>query len=618
MDPMNDNEFNYEKVHSAFAEKDMIVFTIATYGYRSLVDNLIYSIEANTEMMNKFVVFSFDKKLCQYLRKKHTSPLNIVHLPFSIMGSRSHLKAPVEFKARMWDEINLYKLHVFWHLFHQDFQQNMNYFYVDPDVYFYQSPGWFLEQLASSDTSMVMQEDRPYCAGLMYVRKNPFTMKVFDPKNWKKCRTDDQTYIRKFIEDYHSWEKQESKKGNDPYHLKMQVFPQDKFPNGLAFKEFKEERLMQYLKQKRFLAFHFNHIRGLDTKITMMKKYDAWLKPMKIVNVPEKFQRDVNKICLEKRNSTYPGHQNETPQIELYFHQFLRNKLKDMRIVSDYHYLPIYWTAVAVEKDPKLITECREYVNRLLKQDEDQKYWTVVQHCKGLSACGIHVNPKRVQIFGTTKPDNTSNELVQKGVRFGSGGKTTSSHQIKPVSKEHLTMVIPLLCAPHNPPQNSLKPLWKREVLASFVGNLSTHPIRERMQKILGGVEGVVIENGKYNDENDMHRFREIMSKSMFALCPRGVGSTSFRIAEALEYGCIPVYISDIFSLPFSKQINWDNVCLKFPSKDMRKIHKNLLQKSKDMKWLHTRTQAINNVYESYYKMDACSETILSKFLPPS
>jgi len=32
---------------------------------------------------------------------------------------------------------------------------------------------------------------------------------------------------------------------------------------------------------------------------------------------------------------------------------------------------------------------------------------------------------------------------------------------------------------------------------------------------------------------------------SKFALCPRGYGKTSFRIQEALQYGAIPVYISD-------------------------------------------------------------------------
>ena len=60
-----------------------IVFTIATYGYRTLVDNLIYSIECNTNIMPIFVVYSFDEKLCEYLKRKHKT-LNVVHLPFEM------------------------------------------------------------------------------------------------------------------------------------------------------------------------------------------------------------------------------------------------------------------------------------------------------------------------------------------------------------------------------------------------------------------------------------------------------------------------------------------------------------------------------------------------------
>ena len=65
------------------------------------------------------------------------------------------------------------------------------------------------------------------------------------------------------------------------------------------------------IKQNKYVAFHFNYIRGVSVKIEKMRKYKAWLKPMKIVDVPEKFQPNLNQICIDKHSTTYPPHQGE-------------------------------------------------------------------------------------------------------------------------------------------------------------------------------------------------------------------------------------------------------------------------------------------------------------------
>jgi hypothetical protein len=538
-----------------------------------------------------------------------------------MMGNKPHLKDPVEFKARYWDEINLYKLNVFWHLFQKGVSSEDAYFYVDPDVYFYQDPTWFFSKLISKkDVSMAMQEDQPYCAGIMYVYKNPFTEQLFDPQNWSKCRTDDQTYIRKFIVDYKKMEKQAKRKAETPYPLQMDVFPQNNFPNGLSFKEYRTDRILQNLSEKRYIAFHFNYIKGLDEKIAKMKEFKSWLKPMEIVDVPLEFQDDINQVCLDIRKTTYPAHQQRPqqppqPQIEQYFHKYLENKLEGNRIVSDWNYLPIYWTSIAVKKDPGLLERLKVYISDLKRQNPGQRYWTVVQHCKGISSCGVYLDPKRFKVFGTTRPDNNNESESSIRAIVGSGGKTTSNHTYT-IEKEHISVVIPLLCAPHITPQAPMKhiPLYERPILASFIGNLSNHHIRGRMQKLLGNQEGIVIESGKYNNPDDMNRFRELMSKSIFALCPRGVGSTSFRIAEALEFGCIPVYISDVFSYPFPNKIQWDNMCISVKPSDMRRLYKMLKQKADKFQYLFKMDEAIKSLYKKYFTMEKCSENILSYF----
>jgi hypothetical protein len=46
------------------------------------------------------------------------------------------------------------------------------------------------------------------------------------------------------------------------------------------------------------------------------------------------------------------------------------------------------------------------------------------------------------------------------------------------------------------------------------------------------------------------------MARSIFALCPRGYGKSSFRIMEAIHFGAIPVYISDEFVTPYHSPFN--------------------------------------------------------------
>jgi hypothetical protein len=55
------------------------------------------------------------------------------------------------------------------------------------------------------------------------------------------------------------------------------------------------------------------------------------------------------------------------------------------------------------------------------------------------------------------------------------------------------------------------------------------------------------------------------MRRSEFALCPRGYGATSYRMYEAMQFGAIPVYISDKFWIPFEKDVNWYEFCVIVP-----------------------------------------------------
>lgn len=96
----------------------------------------------------------------------------------------------------------------------------------------------------------------------------------------------------------------------------------------------------------------------------------------------------------------------------------------------------------------------------------------------------------------------------------------------------------------------------ERGTLASFVGSIETHKIRQKMNDELRGKESIEIFATDHKSSIDL--FREKMQDSYFALCPRGYGKTSFRMYEAMQFGCIPVYISDKHWLPFQQYINWN------------------------------------------------------------
>jgi hypothetical protein len=216
-------------------------------------------------------------------------------------------------------------------------------------------------------------------------------------------------------------------------------------------------------------------------------------------------------------NAIYPVPLQFKPkQISLYppdntqeFEWWLKENLKPGELIGkERAYLPVTWTAYwcnngyGTREKQKLALQ--KFVDSLPR---DRKFFSVCQYDDGPM---VDFKDLDIKIFGM------------------SGGR--------------IDYPIPLLCCPHK----YEFPHVKKDIFCSFVGS-DTHPIRRELVKEFEGKKDCYVTLKKLN----LKDYCEILARSVFALAPRGYGKNSFRCQEAIQYGAIPVYISDDWIIPY-------------------------------------------------------------------
>lgn len=192
------------------------------------------------------------------------------------------------------------------------------------------------------------------------------------------------------------------------------------------------------------------------------------------------------------------------PSNHLIFEEWFAENYKGCN--TDRELLPVFFTSFFVNNDYGNDKEARRQLNDFLGTlDKSKKWFVPIQYDDG-SMIDWRLFGLDVLEFNMSK---------QNGV------------------------MIPLLCQPHPYEFNGNKK-W----FANFIGS-KTHPIRESVNQLIQHKDYYIS-----FDNHPIEKYCELISQSLFTLCYRGYGANSFRVAESVQYGSIPVYISDEFIMP--------------------------------------------------------------------
>lgn len=153
----------------------------------------------------------------------------------------------------------------------------------------------------------------------------------------------------------------------------------------------------------------------------------------------------------------------------------------------------------------------------------------------------------------------------------------------------------------------------KRDIFASFVGSC-THQIRNEMAYYLDLPDYDISLFSQWSpsvSENKLKMHIDSLRRSEFALCPRGYGNTSFRMYEAMQLGAVPVYISDDFCLPWSDEIDWNDLAVLVKREDISKVDKILTNFSYDR--LLGMKDYSAEIYEDYFSLSGTYNNIMKR-----
>lgn len=268
---------------------------------------------------------------------------------------------------------------------------------------------------------------------------------------------------------------------------------------------------------------------------------------------------------LQPPPHSYAGY--DGPWIENWFYSYWQRNQKELTEENRISriYVPVFWTDYYVRYGlKKKHDEIQNFINRNIRPDK--KYFTIVQNDDGI----LEKVPKNILIFSA-------------------GGKGD--------------IPIPLIKGDLGPVER------KRDIQCSFMGPLEgPHNITGVKSKMYDMLKD---RKGFYFSRGTMPEFIDIMSRSVFTLCPRGYGRSSFRLYEAMALGSIPIYIwDDMEWLPYKDKLNWDEFSIRINVKDIGNLPGIIDAHTPEE--IRRKQEKIKELHAEYFTYEATCKQIIS------
>ena len=251
--------------------------------------------------------------------------------------------------------------------------------------------------------------------------------------------------------------------------------------------------------------------------------------PLRILEVGRQFRPATSHVYPPFKNGRY---------MEEYCYEMLLAKKEDIQ--TDIVYIPIFWTHLQLHPGfAAMKSKYQILLTHALKAfPVNTRYMTIVQHDDGPQL----QLPKNTIIFGACTG----------------------------------TIPLPLI---YEDTTNRLlsEPRCPKIQLASFVGTLTTHVIREELFRHLDKPD--IAWNGKKVWEvavqkQDADLFIKETLQSKFCLAPRGYGRSSFRFFEAMLLDTVPVYVwDDIEWLPYQYILDYSTFSISISKKELPQLY---------------------------------------------
>jgi hypothetical protein len=156
-----------------------------------------------------------------------------------------------------------------------------------------------------------------------------------------------------------------------------------------------------------------------------------------------------------------------------------------------------------------------------------------------------------------------------------------------------------------------------KDILCSFVGSAKNHPVRDKILRECPKDQFYLFDSThnrndpwwwleKNRTELEGH-FRDVLLRSQFVMCPRGISASTVRLFEAMEAACVPVIVSDEIQLPQGP--DWKSFCLFIKESDTSSIPQAVES------WKSTaraKGQAARSAWKKYFSTESSFNYLVS------